>query len=62
MHINETKFKINQVDDFNINKKEKYKIKNEINSILNVFSHFYVVERNENFSSKLSFFIKKYLI
>ncbi|MBG3081582.1 hypothetical protein I4632_15370 [Proteus mirabilis] len=59
MHINETKFKINQVDDFNINKKEKYKIKNEINSILNVFSHFYVVERNENFSSKLSFFIKK---
>ncbi|MBG6032288.1 hypothetical protein I5E97_14725 [Proteus hauseri] len=59
MHVNDTKFKITQVDGFNINKKEKYKIKNEINSILNVFSRFYVAERNKSFSSKLSFFIKK---
>ncbi|XOY30393.1 hypothetical protein ACLIX2_00845 [Proteus cibi] len=59
MHVNDTKFKITQVDAFNINKKEKYKIKNEINSILNVFSRFYVSERNKSLSSKLSFFIKK---
>lgn len=59
MHVNDTKFKITQVDGFNINKKEKYKIKNEINSILNVFSRFYVSERNKSLSSKLSFFIKK---
>lgn len=59
MHVNDTKFKITQVDGFNINKKEKHKIKNEINSILNVFSRFYVSERNKSLSSKLSFFIKK---
>lgn len=50
---------INPINDLDIIKKEKYKIKNEINSILNVFSRFYVVERNKKFSSKLSFFIKK---
>lgn len=59
MHVNDTEFKITQVDGFNINKKEKHKIKNEINSILNVFSRFYVSERNKSLSSKLSFFIKK---
>ncbi|QNH65190.1 hypothetical protein H7F13_14715 [Proteus vulgaris] len=61
MHVNvkNTNSKITQLNDFNINKKEKHKIKNEINSILNVFSSFYVAERNKSFSSKLSFFIKK---
>ncbi|MCT8249701.1 hypothetical protein [Proteus faecis] len=59
VNVKNTNSKITQLNEFNINKKEKHKIKNEINSILNVFSSFYVAERNKSFSSKLSFFIKK---
>ncbi|MGN3439162.1 hypothetical protein ACTFWT_12985 [Proteus penneri] len=47
------------ITDFNIDRKEKKKIKNAINSISNSFSSFYVREENKSFSSKISFFIKK---
>ncbi|CRL63487.1 hypothetical protein [Proteus penneri] len=47
------------ITDFNIDRKEKEKIKNSINSISNSFSSFYVREEKKSFSSKISFFIKK---
>ncbi|MCO8051405.1 MULTISPECIES: hypothetical protein [Proteus] len=43
------------ITDFNIDRKEKKKIKNSINSISNSFSSFYVREEKKSFLSKISF-------
>lgn len=59
MNVNDTRIQTTPITYCNIDKKEKHKIKNEINSILNGFSNFYVGTENKSFLSKISFFIKK---
>lgn len=59
MNVNDARIQTTPITYCNIDKKEKHKIKNEINSVLNSFSSFYVGEKNKSFLSKKSFFIKK---
>lgn len=59
MNVNDARIQTIPITYCNIDKKEKHKIKNEINSVLNSFSSFYVGEKNKSFLSKISFFIKK---
>lgn len=50
---------INSINALDIIQKGKYKIKNEVNSVLNSFSCFYVGVNNKSFLSNMSFLIKK---
>ncbi|AYY81880.1 MULTISPECIES: hypothetical protein [Proteus] len=59
MNVKSISFQANSIKNIDVIQKEKYKIKNEINSVLNSFSCFYVGMENKSFSSKISFFIKK---